>query len=395
MSSSTLLSLAPISILHVCPRPSFSGLEAYALAMAQGQKNLGHRVEFVVLQNSPLAQRCEKEQIPTLSIRAGTSGWMDLIRQVSRRLSRTDRPSVIHLHSTQDLDPLLIPLLISRVAKGSRTKVVLQTHIWISHSKRDPLHALSYSLIDEVWCSSQPARETLEKFLPIAKNKIRIVNYGREIEKIEKGFLSREEARIALDLPLDATVVGTVARIDEGKGTRELLEGSLQVMETHPKLHLLLIGPPTADDPKAVAFGHEILTRIEGLPQSLKERVHAPGAVPDSYRFLKAFDLFALATYKECFALSLLEAQLAQLPCLATNSGGSPEIVREGQTGWLFAPRSTNALRDALVRALNERDLWSLYGQRAQERVRREYDFTKILPEIVAMYQRLIEPNRA
>lgn len=385
-----------LRILHICPRPSFSGLEAYALSMAQGQKALGHQITMGVLPSSPLEDKCASAGIETFQIPANFSGRLKAISSLSRLLASSDRPDIVHLHSTQDLDMMLLPLFTARTRGANpsrsqgRSRIILQTHIWISHTKKDPLHAISYSLVDEVWCSSEPAKETLTRFLPISARKIRIVNYGRDIAGMESAFLSREEARQALGLPRDATVIANVARIDEGKGTRELLEASLRAMEHEPTLHLMLIGPPTADDPKAVEFGKMVLDRIAHLPENLRSRVHAPGAVPESFKYLKAFDLFCLPTYKECFALSLLEAQLAGLPCLATNSGGSPEVVREGQTGWLFEPRSIDACYDALTRALSERERWAAYGLRARERVRRDFDFNKILPTTVDAYRELL-----
>lgn len=382
-------------ILHVCPRPSFSGLEAYALMLAEGQRALGAQVEFVVLKNSPLEERCVQAGIATRTVDSSALGRVKFIAEIGAYLSAKTHPDIVHLHSTQDIDLFLLPLMHTRFCplRKSRPKVILQTHIWISHTKRDPLHWISYSLIDEVWCSSEPARKTLREFLPIAASKIRVVKYGREIEKMESGFLSRQEAREKLGLPQGATVIGNVARIDEGKGTRELLEGALKAMGKHPDLHLVLIGPPTADDPKAVAFAESLRERIAALPPDRKSRVHAPGAIADSYRILKAFDLFALPTYCECFALSLLEALLAGVPCLATLSGGSPEMVREGETGWLFAPRSADACFDAIERALRDRAQWPSMSVRGQTMVRRDFDFKNILPRTLEHYVSLTTPT--
>lgn len=359
--------------------------------MAQGQRDLGHRIEVVVLRGSPLAAKCVEAGLTIHAIGSSLLSRISAIRDLGALLSSASRPDIVHLHSTQDVDMMIAPLLAACTQGRNRARAILQTHIWISHSKRDPLHALSYALLDEIWCSSRPARETLERFLPIAASKLRIVNYGRDVAAMEKAFLRRDEARTALGLPAQATVIANVARIDEGKGTRELLEGALLAMKHHDDLHLMLIGPPTADDAKAIEFGRRILERIEGLPPTLRSRVHAPGAVPESFRYLKAFDLFALPTYRECFALSLLEAQLAGLPCLATASGGSPEVVREGETGWLFEPRSIEACHHAIERALSERKLWPEFGTRARARVREDFDFEKILPQTVEAYRLLLE----
>ncbi len=378
-----------LKILHVCPRPSFSGLEAYVLEMAQTQFKAGAQITLLVLAGSPLALKCREAGLATLEIEVKSSWWRRC-QTISKLLSSADRPNLLHLHSTQDLDlvglPIFLDRLQNRTAK-SRPRVILQTHIWISHSKRDPLHAISYSLVDEVWCSSSMAAETLKKFLPIAANKIHVIFYGRDTEGLSREFLDRAEARKILDLPQNATVVATVARVDRGKGSLELFDGSIDLLPKFPDLHLVMIGPATADDPKAVALAQKIKERHERLPEPIKARIHLFEAIPRSSRLLKAFDLYALATYCECFSLALLEAQLAELPTLATNAGGSPEVVKENVTGWLFAPRSTSALKDALERALMSRESWRAYGLAARDRVVAEFDSTRILPTTLALYR--------
>lgn len=381
-----------LKILHLCPRPNFSGLESYALQMAVGQRDLGHSVEMIVLAGSPMASRASAAGLNIINLNPGVRAKISFTKTLTTHLLSNARPDILHLHSTQDLDLAMTPLAIARLASLSspepkRTRVVLQTHIWISHSKRDPIHAALYALVDEMWCSSEPARKTLENFIPMPARKIRVIRYGREIQPLENGFLSRDEARHFLKLPLDATVVGTVARIDGGKGVRELYEAAIDLMKTEPALHLVWIGPPTTDDPKAVSLAEQILKEAHALPDGLRERVHFPGAVADSYKYLRAFNLFALPTYAECFSLALLEAQLASLPCLTSSSGGSSQIVRENETGWLFEPRSVEACSQALKRALKDRAKWPQFGAAAYKQVVDLYDFQKVLPTTIAAYR--------
>jgi glycosyltransferase involved in cell wall biosynthesis len=381
---------SPLRILHVCPRPNFSGLESYALQMAAAQKGLGHSVSMVVLEDSPLASRALNAEIELVVLKHGALAKFAFMKQLISILKSHSRPDIIHLHSTQDLDLTMGPLALARIGPSPRTRVVLQTHIWISHSKRDPLHAALYSLVDEMWCSSEPARRALKNFIPISPGQLRIIRYGRDIQSLESGFLPREDARRFLKLPSDATVVGTVARIDGGKGVRELYEASIDLMKTEPSLHLIWIGPPTTDDPKAIALAENILSEARSLPDGLRERVHFPGGIADSYKYLRAFDLFALPTYAECFSLALLEAQLASLPCLTSSSGGSPEIVRENETGWLFEPRSVEACSKALKRALADRNRWADFGRRAHDQVIAQYDFQKVLPTTIDAYREVL-----
>lgn len=391
----------PLEILHVCPLPGFSGLEQYALNLAFGQKQLGHRVSFLALPDSPLARRAQTLDLALdlaldvweLGIGAHALGawprlgaYRDFLKRFAHWAQADSGEKILHLHSTQDLTTMLWPLFKLPQSARQKIKVILQTHIWLDHNKRDPLHALAYSFVDEIWCSSEPAKNQLLRILPISKKCIRVVNYGRNVTEMEEKFLPRVQAREALGLPRESTFLVSVARIDEGKGTRELLEGTLPVLKAHSDLHLVLIGGATATDGKARDYADGIRATVAHLPDSLKARVHLLGEVPNSFQYLKAFDLFVLPSYKECFALSLLEAMLAGLPVLGTDSGGTPEVVRENETGWLFAPRSASAVTDSLSRALQKREQWLKLGQTAAARVRRDFDFTKVLSDIILHY---------
>ena len=86
-------------------------------------------------------------------------------------------------------------------------------------------------MIDELWCSSEPARKSLLRILTIDDARIRIVRYGRAIAKMAPNLLSREEARRKLSIPQDAILLGTVSRIDKGKGTIGALINDSQVYD--------------------------------------------------------------------------------------------------------------------------------------------------------------------
>ncbi len=351
-------------ILHVYTSPSFSGAEAYSVDLARLQSRT-HDITYFAKAAAPLAQHIESQT----SLKLTTS---------PPDFSQFD---VIVLHSTQELKSQWIRILKSRFAK-KRPKIIVYTHIWISHPKNDPLHAVIYSLVDEIWCSSQGSKAALERFIPISAQKIHVIRYGREVETFQASLLSREDARNKLGIPQNALVVGTLARVDKGKGSVELFEAVTDLMQTRPDLHFLMIGPPTSSDPKAVALDQKLSETVESLNPSLKNRITKTGRLENGSYYLRAFDLFILATYKENFALTLLEAQLAGVPCLATNSGGSPDLVQPLATGWLFLPGSTDSLRQVLLQALSERDRWPAFASQAQAYVATEFSSEAVLRSI-------------
>ncbi len=367
-----------LSILHICPRPNFSGLEAYALSLAIDQKARGLNIMMMLLERSPLFEKCEKSGIGSLvSKKEFAEGIL------------TCKWQIIHLHSTQDVKVAWPILLYAKLRGATLPKVILQTHILISHSKKDPIHFLEYLFIDELWCSSVPAQRMLDRYIPIAKDKIKVIRYGRDIEKTRHGFLSRSVARKALGLDNDAIVVGLVSRIDPQKGQKEFLEGAIPLMKSEPRLNLVFIGGRTDNDAKAWAYAEALEKFHQSLSPEIASRIHFKGALQDSSQYMPGLDLYALPSYKECFALSLLEAQLAGLPVLATSSGGTPDVVIENLTGFLFEPENSAAAGEALRRALSQPNKWSEFGERARTRVIEEFNFEKVSRAIIENYQRL------
>lgn len=357
----------PLRILHVYQSPSFSGAEGYALEVAAHQAK-NSNVTFLVKAGAPFEARVAETGIKT----ATSLAELDL--------SQFD---VVILHSTQELKRHWPRLAIAKMkAKLSGTqgpKVILYTHIWISHSKKDPLHAISYAVVDQVWTGSEQARQALTRFLPIKSDRIALVRYGRNLRAFSGSLLTKLAARETLKLPANATVVGTIARVDKGKGSREFFDAVTDLMQSRADLHLVMIGPPTGGDPKATALDREIERDIQALTENIRARVHKMGRVENATTMMRAFDLFVLATYKENFALTLLEALLAEVPCLATDSGGSPDVVHPHATGWLYWPESTKSLRETLLGALEQKNKWATFGERGRKFVSENFDFDRVM----------------
>ncbi len=375
-------------ILHICPLPLFSGLEQYALKLALEESARGFQVGFAVLAGSELETQCRRE--PSLRTFVVDFNWQSSLWGASTQyrdiLLQEPGIEVVHLHSSQDIDRLGLALLRCRLAGSPRSpKIIQQNHLWISHSKKDPAHWLTHKILDEVWCSSTRAKQDLERFLPVPHSKLYIIPYGRDL-KIVENFATRAAARKELNLPEKAVVLGAIARIDRGKGVWELLNASVELMQRGLDFYLVIIGGPTLSDPAAVTFADQVDEFVEGLEPEIKERVRLTGAIPNAGRLLRAFDLYAQVAYKETFSLALLDAQLAELPVIGTDSGGTPEVVRRNETGWLAAPESVSSLRDVIEQALSERARWPEFGRAARGRVERDYDINVVIPTILNRY---------
>jgi len=377
-----------MEILHFCPSRSFSGLEQYALQVAVDQRRRGREVGFVVSPGTRLEHECKNNGIDVILFNPfNTFGTLRFWPSLRKLLGGDKNLKILHVHSTQELFHISVPVMLQKIVRAHRPKVVLQSHIWINHKKKDALHRLLYSVVDEVWCASEIAKRSLIENLPVEPGSIRVMNYGRDVGTLESNFLTKEAARSVLRLPREATIMGTVSRIEESKGIRDFLEASVPLLDQNRDLHLAVIGATSPNDTAATLYNAKIHNWLASLSDDLRARIHFLGLIPESYKFLRAFDVYVLPSHQETFSLSLLDTQLAGLPVVGSASGGTPEVVREGETGWLFRPKEVEDLRGKLAQALESRTVWTDYGTRAASRVREEFDQQHVFEDILTAYE--------
>lgn len=162
--------------------------------------------------------------------------------------------------------------------------------------------------------------------------------YNRiDIEAVQAEQVSREAAREALGLPLDAWVVGNVGRLHPDKDQATLIRGFARALPALPAGSLLAImgSGKLEAELKALATELGVATSVRFL-----------GQVPQGRRYFKAFDLFALSSDHEPFGMVLLEAMAAGVPLVCSDCGGGREVV-EG-VGRLFPLGDAQALGDQL-----------------------------------------------
>lgn len=143
-------------------------------------------------------------------------------------------------------------------------------------------------------------------------------------------------------------VVGYMGRLVEGKGPQDLLEAFQAVRAEHPDLRLLVVGTGRNQEGDVEAALHEEVRR-----RGLSRAVAFAGFQTDEALFYRLFDVFVLSTrIREAMPTSVIQAMMAGLPVVATATGGTPEVVVDGETGLLVPPADPAALADALRKLL-------------------------------------------
>ena len=121
--------------------------------------------------------------------------------------------------------------------------------------------------------------------------------------------------------------------------------------------------------------------------------VHVLGAQEEVMPLLSIADVFLLPSAQESFGLAALEAMACQVPVVASNVGGLPEVIVDGQTGYLHPPEALDAMATSAIRLLTDEPLRQRMGDAACARVRDEFCAERIVPIYEASYEAVVRGN--
>ncbi len=210
--------------------------------------------------------------------------------------------------------------------------------------------------------------------------------YGIDIDAIDTYAASfeRDRARSRHDLPLDATVLLSMGVFQERKSQAWLVQAFESISKVHPHAVLVLVG----DHPSPYSQGvHDVINAL-----GLSERVRTVPITADVWEWYALADILVSTSDVESLPRSMLEAMALGCPVLASAAHGIPELITDGETGWLMRPRDNTALVAGLHRVLRlDAEQRRSISEAAREQVAASYR----TEQFAAAYLRLIDELEA
>lgn len=296
----------------------------------------------------------------------GPSGVRGLVRLVHHVLRF--RPDVIHGYL---FGPNLLAALAGRLA-GVPAVVIAKRNVDAFETARQiAVQRFSARLATHVTAVSDAVAETVVA-LGVPRARITVIPNGVDAGR----FVARDAAR-ANGTPVIGSVGCLAARKDYGT----LLDALALLDRRGVRFEAELVG----DGPERAAL--EARARALGLAQ----RIRFLGERDDVALRLQGFDVFVLSSREEGIPNALLEAMAAGLPAVATAVGGTPEVLRDGETGWLVPPASPGPLADAVAEALASRAEAGRRGRAARSHVLDALDIGAMVRRHETFYAGLAE----
>ncbi len=193
-------------------------------------------------------------------------------------------------------------------------------------------------------------------------------------QKIEDSPLRRELA------PNGEKILAHVSNFRPVKRPLDCIEILAKVKAKGGKVRLVMVG----DGPERAAC----LYRAEQL--NVKDSVIFVGKRANIADYLGFADIFLLPSELESFGLAALEAAACEVPVIATRIGGIPEVVTDGETGFLSDIGDTEKMSDDVMKLLNDEEMRLSFGTKSRELAVSRYDTKIIIPQYIKFYEKIL-----
>ena len=296
---------------------------------------------------------------------------------------------IIHAHAGNPP----APIAAYRYAKKKKKPFVVTYHgdgqwNWGGFIRRTSVYFYNKYLLDKILSYADvvisPSEYYIDesKFLGKYRDKVVVIPNGINIDEFDISY-SKEECREKLDLPLDDEIILFLGGLNPHKGPDVLLKTMLKIIKEVPDAKLVFIGSGMMREEL------EMLSKKLGVERNVK----FAGFVGDTFKkalYYHAADVFVLpSTGPEIFGIVNLEAMACGVPIVASEIGGVPDVVRDGENGLLVPPRDSGELADAIIYLLENEDMREKMGKNGRKKVK-DYSWKKIAEETEKVYLSLI-----
>jgi glycosyltransferase involved in cell wall biosynthesis len=355
--------------IHVDTQRAWRGGQRQVLLTVLGLRERGHRALLVAHPEGELARRAsEGHDLVRMAPRAEVdlhAGW-----KLSRIIKQL-RPDIVHAHDPHAV--AVAALALSFMTSGKCPGLIASRRVAF-HLKGNAFSRWKYHQVDCFVAASDAIRQMLIED-GIDGDRVVTIYEGIDLHRVHVEPAAGIHAEFWL--PTHAPIVGTVAALTQEKGHKYLIDAAALVVREVPDTRFVILGEG------------ELRLSLERQIRELHLDKHVllPGFRADVVSFIKSFDLFVMSSLAEGLGTSLLDAMASSKATVASDTGGIPEAVLNGETGLLVPPRDHHALANAIVELLKNQERRERMGKAGLERVTRLFSAERMVEQTLDAYR--------
>ena len=384
----------PIRVLRVIARLNVGGPSLHVSYLSEGLAERGYRTTLaagtISKGEGSMAFIAEERGIEIESIR-GLQRDVAPLKDIAavkclRDIIRRDRPHILHTHTAK---AGTVGRTAARLSGDARPPVVVHTfHGHMLKGEFDPVRTRAFRAIernlarstDALVAVSPEVRDELVEVGVAPASKFAVVRLGIELSERMAGASDGASIRASLGIPADRFCVGWVARMSAVKQPEDVLRTIRELRNRGVDAALIMIG----DGPERATL------EARARELDLVEGIHFVGFQNDVGPWFHAFDVLLLTSRSEGTPVSAIETLASGRPVVATDVGGTRDVVHDGVSGFLVPFGDVSAGADRLERLARDPALRARMGAAGQTVALSSYGVPRLVDDIDRLYRALL-----
>jgi glycosyltransferase involved in cell wall biosynthesis len=264
--------------------------------------------------------------------------------------------------------------------------------IYTEHNLQERYHpltrranALTFGWNDCVLAVSEEVAASINRSGLGKKTRVTTLLNGVSVEQVRAEAANVDGLREEFGIPKNNLIVGTVAVFRRQKRLQDWLEVASRVAQQQKNATFLLVGHGP----------EEPLLQAKIKELNLSDRIVMPGFRPDGRRVMALMDIFLMTSEFEGLPMALLEAMALHKPVVATAVGGIPEVVKNGDEGFLTLVGAVDELASCTTKLLHDPQLRRRMGERGAAKVEEKFHIKHRVKFIEDLYLEILTKNKS
>lgn len=365
-----------IKVAHVTFDMRIGGAEQVIYNLIQNTNQSQYDLSVLCLEQpiGPFGIKLLEKGYDVVSFNRKPGFDVSLISQIHNYISNQNI-DVLHCHQ---YTPYIYGLFASFF---TRVNIIFTEHGRFYPDKRSFKRVLLNPVLniftDYVTAISSATRNALIEFENFPRKKVNIIYNGID------GSLYMSSAdkslRESLGISQKDYVLGSVARLDTIKNHKMMIKALVKVRKVYSDTYLIIVG----DGPER-EYLKSFASRL-----GLSSNVIFTGFKDDIHNYMKVFDVFLLTSFSEGTAMTLLEAMVSGIPCIVTDVGGNPEIVNDGETGFIVPNDDEKSLAEKVLVLCRDKALQKNMGLAGRKRFEEKFTVDKMVSAYEDIYEEI------
>lgn len=361
------------TILHTEASDGWGGQEIRIFEESKRMIQNGHKVILAAPQHSMIYKKFKEHNIPAFQAEFQKKNPVSILKFIS--IINEIKPDIVNTHSSSDSWVASIAAKLSKC----KPKIIRTRHLSTPISKTFTSRIVYDILPDAVMTTGESIKQRMVSHNNFHADKIFPVPTGVDIRRFDP-------SKVKPSLPKKGFLIGTIGVLRDWKGHNYFLESIPIISKQIPDAVFYIVGEGPWY-PKLEKIVNEL---------NIHNKVIFTGHREDIPEILASLDVVIHPSFAgEGVPQSLLQAMAMEKPIVASDAGSIKEIIINGKTGFLIAPRDANAIAEKVLELYNNAGLRDNFGKNARKFVEENHSFEKMIEKIELLYEKINVKERA